>query len=170
MCIKCYQNEQIDWKSKPTWILSGSCPAASRAAAQGVSPAAPAGRHPPGSRHLHPDAAVGAPAQRPGGHGGQRVGRHAAGHRRRGGRAAQGAGGSPEAADAREAVWPQLVFRPVGHPAIASLHQPTGEQPRRPVHPAGCAERRHVPDGRKHEPQVRGDGNIFFVLGQKMGL
>lgn len=152
-------SKQTGLKAKLPRVLSGSRPAARRAAAQGVGPAAHTGRHPPGSSHLHPDAAVRASAQRPGGHGGQRSGCHAAGHRRRGGRAAQRAGGPPEAADAREAVWPQLVFCPLSHPEIASLHQPTGEQPRRPVHPAGCAERRHFPDGGRNEPQVGGDGN-----------
>lgn len=38
---------KLNLSTKLAWILSGSCSAASRAAAQGVSPAAPAGRHPP---------------------------------------------------------------------------------------------------------------------------
>ncbi len=51
-------------------VILGSCPATGRAAAQGASPTAPTGRHPSGSSHLHPDAALRAPAKCPGGYGG----------------------------------------------------------------------------------------------------
>lgn len=141
--------------------VTGPGPAAGRAAAKRASPTATTGRYSSGPGHLHPDPAVRAPAKRPGGHGGQRAGCHAARYCRRSGCAAQGARGSSEAADAREVVRSQFVLSPLSHPALTGLHQSAREQPRRPVYPAGCAERRHVSDGGRDKSQVRGDGRLI---------